>query len=142
MVVAESPDLSRLKALFDGAMAGLDGVVAKRLFGCDGYFVGGNIFGLVWKEGRLGLRLDDEAAYAELAGTIGAEPWAVSGRVMRHWVLLPQAWHAQPAKLRAWSKRAWTGAVAKPEKLAVTRRPGAAKKISKAQFRRVTRPQP
>jgi TfoX/Sxy family transcriptional regulator of competence genes len=140
--VAESLGLSRLKAQFDGAMAGLDGVEAKRLFGCDGYFVRGNIFGLVWKEGRLGLRVDDADAYAAIARTPGSEPWAMGGRVMQHWVLLPVAWHGRPAALRAWCRRAWAMAAAKPEKPAVTRRLGSVRTIRKAQFRRVARPQP
>jgi TfoX/Sxy family transcriptional regulator of competence genes len=140
--VAESAEHSRSKALLDGAVAGLDGVEPKRLFGCDGYFVGGNIFASVWKDGRLLLRLEDPAAYAELASLPGAEPWAVGGRPMRHWLALPRLWQAQPAKLKAWCRRAWAAAVAKPEKPAVTRKAGAVKKVRKAQFRRVPRPKP
>lgn len=135
--MAEAVELSRLKALFDGAMAGLAGVEPKRLFGCDGYFVGGNIFGMVWKEGRLGLRLEDASAWAELASAEGAEPWSVDGRVMRHWVLLPVAWHRSSVSLKAWSRRAWAAAAAKPERVAVTRRKGALRQVKPAQFRRL-----
>jgi TfoX/Sxy family transcriptional regulator of competence genes len=135
--VAESPDLVKLKALFDGAMAGLDGVVAKRMFGCDGYFVAGNIFGLVWKDGRLGLRLDDAEAWAQLRAFDGASGWWAGDREMRHWVLLPEAWHRQPPKLKAWAQRAYELAAARPEKASVTRRSGVTKKVRPAVFKRL-----
>ena len=138
--MAESAELSRLKALFDGALAGLEGVEAKRLFGCDAYFVGGNLFAMLWREGRrLGLRLVDPAAQAELGALAGVEPWSPNGRGAQRWLLLPPAWHAQPALLKGWCRRAWLGARGRPERPSVTRRKGAVKQIRAAEFPRLSR---
>lgn len=132
-----APDsLLRLKALFDGAMAGLEGVEAKRLFGCDGYFVNGNIFALVWKEGRLGLRFTDESSRLGLMALPGAESWSVGRSVMRRWVLVPVDLHARPAMLRRWTSQAWAEALERPPREAVTRRKGA-RRVRPAVFRRL-----
>ncbi len=129
-------EMTRLKATFDGAMAGLDAVEPKRLFGCDGYFVNGNIFGLVWKEGRLGLRLTDEAKQLEVLGLAGADPWKAGPMIMKHWVLVPMDWHRKPSVLKQWARLAFELALERPEKTAVTRKLGI-KKIKPAVFRRL-----
>ena len=129
-------DLTRLKAVFDGAMAGLEGVEPKKLFGCDGYFVNGNIFGLVWKEGRLGLRLTVDEDRSELMALEGAGSWQVGPMTMKLWVLLPPGWHSQPAKLKAWSRKAYEQATERPPKESVTRRK-AEKRITPAVFPRL-----
>jgi hypothetical protein len=121
---ASSMELTRLKAAWDGALAGLENVHPKRLFGCDAWFAGGNIFALVWKEGRLGLRLSDPELYAEAMGLPGAEAWVMDEGPVKHWVLLPQAWHEQTPTLRFWGRKAHALAQARPEKPAVTRKPG------------------
>ncbi len=135
---ASSEEMTRLKATFDGAMAGLKGVEPKKLFGCDGYFVNGNIFGLVWKEGRLGVRLTDEAKQAEVLAMEGASPWKAGPMVMRHWVLMPPDWHKKPAVLKQWSRVAYELALERPEKTAVTRKV-ATKTVRPAVFKRVKR---
>ena len=132
-------EMTRLKATFDGAMAGLKGVEPKMLFGCDGYFVNGNIFGLVWKEGRLGLRLTDAELQAEVLELAGANVWKAGPMIMRHWVLLPPAWHKKPALLKEWSKVAYELALERPEKVAVTRKSAVAKKVKPAVFKRIKR---
>ena len=130
-------DLARLKAVFDGSMAGLEGVEPKRLFGCDAYFVNGNIFALVWKEGRLGLRLTDELSRSELMARPGAEAWVMDSKIVRFWVLLPRAWHARPAHLREWALVSWREALQRPHKPAVTRRKGAKRVVRPAAFPRI-----
>ena len=132
-------ELTRLKAVFDGAMAGLDAVEPKQLFGCDGYFANGNIFGLVWKEGRLGLRLTDDADREELLALEGAGPWKVGPMTMKHWVLLPPLWHRQPAKLKQWARKAWASAMERPEKSSITGKAKGAKVIRPAVFRKLKR---
>jgi TfoX/Sxy family transcriptional regulator of competence genes len=136
---ASSEELTKLKATLDGALAGLENVEPKRLFGCDGWFAQGNIFALVWKEGRLGYRLSEPLLYAEAMGIPGAEAWAIDGKVMRHWVLLPSAWHRDPAKLKVWGRKAHALASARPEKLKVTRKAGAAKTVKPAVFKKVSK---
>ena len=133
---ASTEEMIRLKATFDGAMAGLKDVEPKKLFGCDGYFVNGNIFGLVWKEGRLGVRLTDAEAYVEALALAGAGPWKAGPMVMKHWVLLPPDFHKRPAALKKYARAAFEMALERPEKTAVTRRT-ATKKIKPAVFRRL-----
>lgn len=135
---ASPEEMTRLKATFDGAMAGLKGVEPKKLFGCDGYFVNGNIFGLVWKEGRLGVRLTDTDLQAEVLGLAGASVWKAGPMIMRHWVLLPPDWHRKPALLKEWARSAYEQALERPEKAAVTRKP-VAKKVKPAVFKRIKR---
>lgn len=105
--MAADRQLIRLKALFEGVLAPLEGVEAKRLFGCDGYFVQGRLFALVWKEGRLGLRFSEEALRSELLSEPGAAAWDPGSGAVKRWVLLPEAWHRQPAKLKPWARLAW-----------------------------------
>src|ERR1700677_1123166 len=118
-----TPDgLARLKAVFDGALAGLEGVEPKKLFGADAYFVNGNIFALVFKEGRLGLRLTEERSRDELMALPGADPWIVGDQAARFWVLLPLGLHSRPARLKDWARQAWRQALERPPRPAVTRR--------------------
>lgn len=131
---ASSQELTRLKALLDGALAGLDSVVPKRLFGCDGWFARGNIFALVWKDGRVGLRLSEAELLTEALSLEGAGPWLQGGKPVRHWALLPKTWAAEPAKLRAWGRRAHALALARPERSAVSGK-AAAKTVKPAVFR-------
>lgn len=138
MAEASSVELARLKALLDGALAGLEAVELKQLFGCDGYFVRGNIFAMVWKEGRLGLRLSDAEQHAELLACTGASPWVFGPKAVKHWVLLPKDWQRQPAKLRAWGRKAYALASERPEKSSVTRAPRRAK-IRPAVFKKLKR---
>lgn len=128
---ASSDELTRLKAVWDGALAGLENVHPKRLFGCDAWFASGNIFALVWKEGRLGLRLSDPELYAEAMGLPGAEAWVIDVGPVKHWVLLPQEWHDQAPKLRVWGRKAHALAQARPERTAVTRKPGSIERVVK-----------
>jgi TfoX/Sxy family transcriptional regulator of competence genes len=138
-----SESLLRLKASLDGALAGLESVENKRLFGCDGAFVAGNIFALVWKDGRLGLRLPDEALQAELLAEEGAGPWRMDGKAVKHWVLLPQRWHADARRLREWCRRAYALAQARPERRKVTGKGTAGtRNIKAAVFKRLRRQEP
>src|SRR3954463_9100630 len=65
-----------LKEIVLDAAEGLPGVEAKRLFGCDGFFARGTIFSLIWKTGRIGIKLLDEADYAALMKVKGSSPWS------------------------------------------------------------------
>jgi TfoX/Sxy family transcriptional regulator of competence genes len=137
---ASFEELTQLKALLDGALAGLENVVPKRLFGCDGWFVQGNIFAMVWKEGRLGFRLSDPGLQAEALAIQGAAPWSVGRQVMQHWVLVPEGWHREPAKLRAWGRKAHALASARPEQKRVTGKKDAAKTVKPAVFKKISKP--
>ncbi|UJR87331.1 Hypothetical protein I5071_1230 (plasmid) [Sandaracinus amylolyticus] len=85
------------------------------MFGCDGFFAGDEIYGLIWKAGRIGLKLPDRAHYEELLATPGAVPWTAGERTMAHWILVPPTFHDDPVCLAAWTKRAHTAALAGPQ---------------------------
>ena len=103
--------LDDLLAALETAASGLPGVTKKRMFGCDGLFANANIFGLIWKEGRIGIRLPNEIAYAEAMKMPGSSPWKAGTMTMSHWVLVPEALHADASRLSAWVRRAHALAV-------------------------------
>jgi TfoX/Sxy family transcriptional regulator of competence genes len=108
-----------LLELLEDASTGLKGVTRRAMFGCEAMFVNGNIYGLVWKTGRIGLKLPDEAAYRSLLSTAGAERWSPSGKgAMGHWILVPEEWHDDPETLGAWTRRAHGLVAASPPRRA------------------------
>jgi len=113
--------LDELLAVLEAASQGLVGVSKKRMFGCDGLFAGGNIFGLVWKHGRIGVRLPNEIAYAEAMKMSGSSPWVAGTMTMSHWVLLPDAMHGDGLRLGAWVRRAHALASSAPKRSGGTR---------------------
>lgn len=108
--------LAQLLVALETAAHGLGGVSKKRMFGCDGLFASGNIFGLVWKHGRIGVRLPNEIAYAEAMKMTGSSPWVAGTMTMSHWVLLPEAFHGDGLRLGAWVRRAHALAHSAPKK--------------------------
>jgi TfoX/Sxy family transcriptional regulator of competence genes len=97
-------DLAFLLELLEGATKRLPGVARKRLFGCDALFVDGAIFALVWKEGRIGLKFPEPAAFASKMSEPGSKPWAPSGKAMSGWVLVPEALHDDEDTLTTWAR--------------------------------------
>ncbi len=127
-----------LNELVEESTRGLAEVVKKRMFGCDAYFVGDGIFALIWKTGRIGVRLTDETAYAELLALEGAEPWGAGPKQMAHWVLVPEAFHDGDEACEAWVRRAYQqnrGAKAAAKKVAKVAAKVAAKPAKKASTR-------
>lgn len=109
----------RLKALLDAASEGLGATSGKKMFGCHALFARDQIFALVWKEGRLGVKLTDPAAFEKGMALKGAAPWSPGGKMkMAHWVLLPETIHARPGELKAWVAQAHQLALAAPAKKA------------------------
>jgi len=118
-----------LLELLEEGSHGLPGVSPRRMFGCDALFAYGNIYGLIWKEGRIGLRLSEPAAYAELMALPGAEPWTVmEGKKMSHWVLVPESFHDEPEQLASWVRRAYDFAAQAPPKKPARAKPAKAPK--------------
>jgi TfoX/Sxy family transcriptional regulator of competence genes len=109
-----------LLELLETATAGLPGVDRRRMFGCDALFADAEIFALVWKTGRIGLKLTDPADFAAAMALPGAEQWHAGPKAMSHWVLVPDDLHDDPAALTPWIRRAHdqasarAGAPAKP----------------------------
>ena len=75
----------------------------KRLFGCQALYRTGAVFALVWKTGRIGVKLPEPDRYQELMSTAGAESW-VAHAVMAQWVLVPVRFHREPKSLFTWLK--------------------------------------
>ncbi len=94
-----------LNAKLEAATAGLAGISRKRVFGRNTFFVDGKLFALVWREGRIGLKLPDEALHAELSQLPGAVPWVAWGRSMAQWLLVPLTMQHDAPLLASWVKR-------------------------------------
>src|SRR5688572_32050667 len=115
------------KALFRSILPADERVVVKPMFGQLAGFVNGNMFTGVYGDGFF-VR-PSEADRAALVGEHGAavfEPMA--GRPMKEYVVLPDGWRAEPARLREWVARALEHAAELPEKTA--KQPKASKRAS------------
>lgn len=66
----------------------------------------GNVFGHVWKEGRIGLKLTNDTDYFELLNKSGAGPWKAGSMAISHWVLVPKSFHKNPTETSKWAERA------------------------------------
>src|SRR5690606_31419238 len=113
-----SPSLDHLLSLLQDHTAELEGVSRRQLFGREAFFRDEAIFALVWKEGRIALRLTDPALFSELRGMPGTKPWNPSTVNMSGWLLVPEAFHADEESLDTWVRRAWTCAGNAPPKKA------------------------
>ena len=128
-------ELDGLKTLLDSAAEGLPKVSAKKMFGCHALFADDKIFALVWKENRIGVKLLEEASYAELMETSGSAPWSPGAMKVTRWVLVPKSWHKKPAQLGKWVAQAHGQCLMaekkpakKPAAKKVAKKKGAAKK--------------
>lgn len=98
--------ISELEEILNGATAGLTKVTSKKMFGCHALWADGNVFALVWKHGRIGVKLPDTAQYDSLMNAVGAEPWKAGPMKMAHWVLVPESFHAKKPELKKWASKA------------------------------------
>lgn len=131
--------LTHLRALVVTASEPHVGVTWRRMFGCDAAFVRDQIFALIWKTGRIGLRLPDPQAHAELLTLDGADVWAPGGTAMKHWALLPEELHDSEEDLARWVTRAHALALTAPPKPTKPAKPAAAKAPPKpAKAKKVT----
>ncbi len=85
------------------------------MFGCDAVFADSTIFGLIWKAGRIGIKLPDEAEFGSLMSMKGSAPWKAGKMSMSQWVLVPEEFHSDKRKLGAWAKKAHRLAVLNPK---------------------------
>lgn len=81
-------------------------VTSKKMFGCPAYWVNGNVFALVWKHGRIGVKLPKPDQFEKLMSVDGAEPWKAGPMTMSHWVLVPEKFHSGK-QLKDWLKKAY-----------------------------------
>lgn len=121
--------LAHLLSITEDASRSLGGVSRKKMFGCETLFVDGSIFALIWKTGRIGLKLPEESAYTKLASMPGAEPWSPGGKMkMGSWLLVPESFHDDDDALGTWVKAAHRQVRERGE--AITRGAGARKPTS------------
>jgi len=104
------PLLLELRSNLETLTADLPRVTMRRMFGCDAFLAGGAIFAMVWREGRIGLRLPDELL-PDLRALPGADAWRHRDMVVRQWVLVPESFHDEPDGLAPWVRKAHAAAV-------------------------------
>jgi TfoX/Sxy family transcriptional regulator of competence genes len=121
-----------LRELIEEGSTGLPGVAPRRMFGCDAFFAFGNIYALIWREGRIALRMPASEAFEELRALPGADSWSVgSGKTMAGWVLVPEDFHDEPELLGKWIRRAYDFAARIPPKQPKSRAKAAPKAAAK-----------
>jgi TfoX/Sxy family transcriptional regulator of competence genes len=98
--------IAELEEILNAATSRLPKVTGKKMFGCHALWADGNVFALIWKHGRIGVKLPAEDAYASLLGVSGAEPWKAGPMKMAHWVLVPESFHGKPAEIGKWAAKA------------------------------------
>jgi TfoX/Sxy family transcriptional regulator of competence genes len=102
--------LLELRSRLDDLTSGLPQTSVRRMFGCDAFLAGGAIFAMVWREGRIGLRLPDDLL-PELRALPGADPWPHRDMVVRQWVLVPESFHDDSDGLAHWVRKAHAAAL-------------------------------
>ncbi len=102
--------LLELRSQLETLTGGLSRVTIRRMFGCDAFLAGGAIFAMVWREGRIGLRLPD-ALLSDLRALPGADAWRHRDMVVRQWVLVPESFHDDPDGLVPWIRKAHAAAL-------------------------------
>jgi TfoX/Sxy family transcriptional regulator of competence genes len=121
--------IAELEDCINTAATGLSKVTHKKMFGCHALFANEAVFGLVWKEGRIGVRLPDSASFDSLMSEKGAAPWKAGKMTMSHWVLVPEDMHEEKAQLKRWLKVA-RGMAGKAEKKPTAKKSPTKKKAS------------
>jgi TfoX/Sxy family transcriptional regulator of competence genes len=98
--------IPELEQALDAAASGLKETTRKKMFGCYALWAKGNVFAMVWKHGRIGVKLPDQASFDALMKASGSEPWKAGPMTMSHWVLVPKSFHAGRGDLETWVGRA------------------------------------
>lgn len=120
----------KLLEILRSASADLADVHEKKMFGCDALFARGRIFALIWKTGRIGVKLPEAARYEALASQRGAAPWTLGDKVIKSWVLVPPKLE-DPKALGPWLEEAHAMASASPKKKKAAKRTTAKKAAAK-----------
>ncbi len=101
------------------------------MFGCESFFRDGSIFGLIWKDDRIGLKLRKPQSFQALVDLPGAEVWKAGTMAMSHWVLVPESFHDDEDTLKAWIVRVHQDTDGKaPKKVKPIKKAALAPKVS------------
>jgi TfoX/Sxy family transcriptional regulator of competence genes len=95
--------IPELENILIKATEGLSKVTNKKMFGCYALWANENVFALVWKHGRIGLKLPKEESYKALMKLTRAEPWMAGPMKMANWVLVPPTFHTKINDLKKWA---------------------------------------
>ncbi len=93
-----------LKERFEAAVAGIEGLEQRQMFGYPAGFIGGNMTTGLHQESWIVRLPEDERRERIADGWTIFEP--MPGRPMREYVALPEAVVADPDQARAWVERA------------------------------------
>lgn len=113
--------IAELELILNLTTKSLPDITSKKMFGCHAFWVNENVFALVWKHGRIGVKLPNEKSYEALMNLKGAEPWKAGPMQMAHWVLVPESFHSKTTELKKWLAKAHeqcSTLVKKPKKVA------------------------
>ena len=98
--------LEFLHEAVQSAVAKWPGIGRRKLLVSIGWTVNEQVFTLVPREGRIVVRIPDEALRQELLAA-GAEPWVFSKKAPpRNWLRLPESMHEDSESLTLWLRRA------------------------------------
>lgn len=98
--------ITELEEILSSASTGLSKVTSKKMFGCHALWADGNVFALVWKHGRIGVKLPETSQYETLLNISGSEPWKAGPMQMAHWVLIPESFHNKLSEVKKWATKA------------------------------------
>lgn len=98
--------ISELENILNASAEGLSKTTSKKMFGCHALFANENVFALVWKHGRIGVKLTETTEFDKLMSLKGSEPWKAGPMRMSHWVLVPESFNSQRKLLAPWVKLA------------------------------------
>jgi TfoX/Sxy family transcriptional regulator of competence genes len=110
-----SAETDSLRETLDSVTADLPKTTWKKMFGCDAIFADSTIFGLVWKTGRIGVKLPEESEFESLMNEKGSDPWKAGAMSMSQWVLVPERFHKDRKTLSRWVRKAHELALLKPK---------------------------
>ncbi len=98
--------IAELEEILNTAAKGLPKLTSKKMFGCYALWADGNVFALVWKHGRIAVKLPEANQYDSLMEVTGAEPWKAGPMKMAHWVFVPESFHTKPCEITKWAVKA------------------------------------
>jgi TfoX/Sxy family transcriptional regulator of competence genes len=99
---ATPESLEQLWLVLQSVSEDLRGVTKRKMFGCQAVFANGNIFALIWKTGRIGVKITDPGLFRELMAKSGSDPWQAGDRTMSNWILVPESFHRKEEMLSEW----------------------------------------
>ncbi len=106
--------IKKLEQTLDLAVSDLPKVTSKKMFGCHALFANENVFALVWKHGRIGVKLLIEEDFQKLMKEKGSEPWKAGPMQMKHWILVPER-YSNTKLLGPWVRLAHCQALKSPK---------------------------